>query len=116
MVEQDLTISENGKYKNLYLKPSPSKGALGIDNGNHIIVTKTFVDGKEFPGKWGPSYLCAAEYKSEKCSFFLNQREHDIWKTTGGQGDKVKISLTERTVMTKTGKKIVADLAFNLVE
>ncbi len=116
MVEQDVTIIKNGKYNNLFLKPSPSKGAPGMDNGNHVIVTKSFVDGKEFPGQYGPSFLCAVEYKGEKCSFFLNQKEHDVWKTLGGQGDKVKVTLTERTIMTKTGKRIVADLSFELVE
>ena len=107
-MEQELEIAMNGEYKNLNLKPKPLKGIKGIEVGNHIVVEKSFAEGYEFNGKFGPSYSCKVNYKGEEVTFWLNKKEHDVYKDLGGVGDKVKISLNrESYVNSKTGLEVL---------
>lgn len=125
MSEQQLEIKENNGYKNITLKTKykrDSKGNLELENdnpivvdqglevGNHIVVEKTIVDGLKVAGRYGDSYSCKADYAGQEISFWLNPIEHEQWASTGGVGDKVKISLEE---VTKTNKKSGAKQIFN---
>ncbi len=116
-VEQQLTPIVNGKYKNLNIKPKPEKGIAGLDDGNYIIVKKRFAEGIERVGQFGKSYSCAVDYNGESVSFWLKEREHDVYKNIGGQDDSVKISLKEEVkVNPKTKvKMLVPVLSFELV-
>jgi len=117
-MEQKLEVTTNGQYKNIGLKTTyerDNQGNLiiengekkvkvaGIEDGNYIIVTKKFAEGKACPDKgYGISYICAVEYEGEDVGFFLKDYEHDTYKDLGGVGDKVKISLKKEM---KTNKK-----------
>jgi hypothetical protein len=119
MSEQKIEITTNEKgYKNINLKEKPLKGIKGIDDGNYIIVEKIFVEGKEFDNQYGSkSYSCKVKYSGEDVTFWLSNKEHDKYKTCGGEGDKVKIGLTEeKYINRKTGGKALRGvLSFELV-
>ena len=117
-MEQDLNIVTNGQYKNINLKPRPMKGIKGLESDNYIIVEKVFPEGYENQGKFGPSYSCKVLYKGEEVAFWLNEKEHNVYKDLGGQGDKVKITLKkEPYVNPKTGVEMLFNkLYFELVD
>jgi len=119
MVEQDLEIREAGEYKNLDLKPNLKRGVKGIDNGNHIIITKNvYAEGMEKEGNYGKYYICQVEYKGEDVGFLLSAKEHAPYKDCGGVGDKVKITLNkEEYTNPKSGiQMLIPRLSFELVE
>ncbi len=97
MVEQDLEITENKGYKNISLKPNPAKGRDGLKDGNHVIVTKNFAEGRPINMSTYTIYSCGVRYKDEDVSFILNEKEHSAYANTGGVGDKVKITLRKET-------------------
>lgn len=126
MEEQKLEIIENEKngkvYKNLNLKSRLHKGIKGLDDGNYVIVEKQYAEGYEFvspslkDGKGNPvvSYSCRAFYGGEDVSFWLSEKEHEMYKEAGGVGDNVKILLNkEPYVNPKTGAEMMLQkLAF----
>lgn len=123
MPAQTLEITTNGKYKNVLLKAR--KGVGGIEVGNYVIVEKTFVEGTPVvsklytnarTGEPSVSYSVRCVYTGEEISFWLNEAEHNAWKLTGGIGDKVKITMTEKTVLNKKTnvKMILPELKFEL--
>ncbi len=126
MEEQKLEIIENGQYKNLKLKSNTVKGIKGIDTDKYVMIEKVYAEGlkieskiyKKFDGSPAISYSCAVLYEGEECSFFLNEKEHETYSITGGEGDKVKITLTKDIVPNKkTGAEmVVQNLHFELVE
>lgn len=122
MAEQKLEVTtneSNGKtYYNLNLKENVKKGTKGIDDGNFIIVKKRFAEGMERNSQYGKSYSCAVEYDGKQASFWLNEREHDVYKNVGGQDDLVRITLNEeKYINKKTGAKgLRAVLSFELVD
>jgi len=112
--EQTLEIVQNGEYKNINLKPKLNKGIAGLNDGNFIVVEKVFAEGYEVESKFGKSYSCRAKYKGDEVSFWLNAKEHDVYKDLGGIGDSVKITLKkEAFVNPKTGvEMLIARLYF----
>ena len=107
MNETDLPITENGQYKNIVLKPKPLKGIKGIEPDTYIVVEKVFAEGYENDGKFGKSYSCKVSYKGDEVTFWLNEKEHTIYKDIGGVGDNVKIYLTRESYMNpKSGLEI----------
>lgn len=108
MVEQDIVITESGGYSNIDLKPKPLKGIKGLDNGNYVIVEKVYAEGRAVDTKYGISYACKVKYKGTEVSFWLKDFEHEKYKTCGGIGDKVKITLSkEPFVNKKTGVEML---------
>lgn len=101
MAEQELQIIANGEHKNINLKPKLNKGIAGLEEGNHVIVEKVFAEGYENDGKFGKSYSCKVKYKGEEVSFWLTEKEHEVYKTIGGVEDKVKITLTKENYVNK---------------
>lgn len=108
MEEFKATIVQNGQYNNLVLKTKYKKNGKmfvfdsdgnkivdvqGIPSGKDIVVSKKYIEGREVAGKFGLSFSCLVTYNGTECSFFLNQKEHDVYKTVGGIDDSVKISL-----------------------
>jgi hypothetical protein len=128
MGEQEVGITTSGKYNNLNLKSNVKKGIAGLDDGNWCVIKKVeYPEGKpfvkEFPRPDGSmqkrtSYICTAEYKGVRVSFFLNEREHEEFKNAGGIDDKVKVVLVEEKVTNRmTGMKtLVPRLHFEKVE
>ena len=130
--EANLNITMNGQYKNLILKTRYKKNngnlvivngqkqveTQGLEDGEFIVVQKVFVEGYENNGKFGVSFSCKVKYKDEECSFWLNEKEHDAYKVTGGIDDKVKISCKKVLIVNpKSGAEIlVPRLSFELVE
>jgi hypothetical protein len=112
-MEQTLDIVENGQYKNLNLKPKPLKGIKGIEPENYVIVEKVFAEGYELDGKFGKSYSCKVQYKGEEVTFWLNEKEHDVYKEICGVGDPVKIFLRRESYMNpKTGLEVIYNKLF----
>jgi len=109
MVKQELEILKNGQYSNLNLKPKLNKGLKGLDDGNHIIVEKVFAEGYEYISKTLKdyndeplkSYSCKVLYNGEEVTFWLNAKEHEVFKDIGGIGDNVKISLKKEPTVNK---------------
>ena len=128
--EQKLEITENGSYKNIALRSNHTKGIKGIEDGNYIIVTKKFADGKECAEKFKgvKGYNCMVEYDGQDVSFFLNNKyyqdgtqffdEYDRFAACGGIGDKIKITLKkEPYINNKTGAEgLKQSLYFEKVE
>jgi len=107
--EQDLEIVENKGFKNLQLKPNVAKGIAGLEDGNFVIIEKTFAEGREVTMPTHTFYSCGARYKDTDISFILNPKEHEIYKNTGGVGDRVKITLKkEPYVNPMTGAEGIA--------
>lgn len=107
-LELDKNVKNGKEYLNLQLKPKWNAAAKafkgGITPNNHIVVTKEYAEGKEIETKYGPSFICNVKYGDAVASFFLSPREHDAYKSVGGQGDRVRISLTqEQGVNPKNG-------------
>jgi hypothetical protein len=75
---------------NLKTKVNAATGEViqGLTVGNYVIVEKVFATG--FEAKFG--YSCKVRYNNTECSFFLSQKEHEVYKDLGGIGDKVKIT------------------------
>ena len=114
--EQKLEIVENGQYNNLNLKTNFAKKIKGIEDGNYIIVTKCFAEGREWQGKYGPSYSCKVTYDDTECSFWLNQKEHEVFMDCGGIDDKVKITLKKETYVLNNEERTKQVLYFEKVE
>lgn len=130
MAEQKLqvvTTESKGKtYRNINLKPKPTKGIPGLEDGNYILVKKTkFIEGQEhkstlYQKKDGTpqlTYSCLVEYDGQDVSFWLNAKEHSEYKKIGGLGDTIKISLVEekRTNPVSGIKQLVPTLYFEKV-
>jgi len=106
--EQELEVTQNGEYKNINLKPKLNKGIAGLNDGNFITVAKVFAEGYEVTSKFGLSYSCRANYKGDEVSFWLNEKEHAVYKDIGGVDDSVKITLKkEPYVNPKTGMEMI---------
>lgn len=133
MPEQDLEIKANGDFKNIYLKTRynrDSKGDLvlkdgkkvvleqGLEDGNFVIVEKVFPTGMKIEKPTYTFYSCKVKYKDDEVTFILYENEHEQYLSCGGQGDKVKISLTKETVINKkTGAESLRDcLHFEKIE
>lgn len=116
--EQELNIVEKGSFKNLHLKPNVAKGIEGLEDGNFVIVEKVFAEGREVSLPTHVFYSCGVRYKDEVVSIVLNPKEHDVYKTLGGAGDRVKITLKkEPYVNPMTGAEGIAKrLYFEQVE
>lgn len=120
MAEQKLDIIEKGQYKSINLKNKYSvvngKKVIklqGINPDNHVDVTKVFVEGYKNDGKFGVSYSCKANYNGQEVSFWLNEKEHNIYKDCGGIGDVVRLSVKKETfVNSKTGMESIYDKLF----
>jgi len=118
-MEQDLIIREAGQYKNLDFKPNLKKGYKGLDNGNHIVITKNnFAEGMEKEGQYGKFYVCQVEYKGEDVGFILNEKEHTLYKDCGGVGDKLTVTLNKVEYLNPVTniQMLLNKLAFKLVE
>lgn len=123
MPEQNLSVTQNGQYRNISLKPR--KGVGGLEVGNYTDLTKTYLEGMPIvskiytnsKGEPTVSYGVKANYSGEEVSFFLNEAEHNLWKQTGGIGDTLRVTMTEETVLNrKTNvKMILPRLTFELV-
>lgn len=123
MAEQQLPIETSGKYKNIQLKPR--KGVGGLAPGNSVVLEKLFETGTPVPSKiyankdGSPqiSYAVKAIYKDEEVSFWLNEREHDLWATMGDKGTRVQVTLVEESFLNpKSGiKMLVPRLQFEMV-
>jgi hypothetical protein len=115
--EQKIQIKTSGQYKNI----APKKD---LEQGNHIIIEKKFVDAKEVTGgKFNnTSYLAQVMYAGEEVSFFMTKNEHDVFKEVGGVGDRIKCTLGEKTFERKNkegkviGKMIYNTLSFELAK
>jgi hypothetical protein len=115
--EQKIEIKTSGQYKNI----APKKD---LEQGNHIIIEKKYVDAKEMTGgKFNnTSYLAQVIYAGEEVSFFMTKNEHDQFKDVGGVGDKIKCVLGEKTFERKNkegktiGKMIYNTLTFELAQ
>lgn len=136
MTEVKLPIEVKGAFKNIRLKTlyktNPDKSpvldennqkivvAQGLEDGDHIIVTKNdkFLDGREIKMPTYTMYSCSVTYNDEKVSFLVYSEEHEEFKNCGGLGDKVKISLKKGIqINRKTGlEMIVAKLIFEKVD
>ena len=135
MTQQELNVITNGKYKNIELKAKPKRGIVGITPGSFILVEKTFIEGLAVPSRTytkkvngqdvpSISYSCKAKLGmldgsfTEEVSFWLTEREHDLYKVCGGVGDVVKITLTKEPVLNqRTGnEELVQTLHFEKVE
>ena len=116
MSEQALEIIENGQYKNIALKGNMKKGIDGLEDGNHVVIEKVFASGYENNGQFGKSFSCKAIYNGDEVSFWLNEKEHEVYQDVGGEGDKVKITGKDKTIKTKMGRKIITELTFELME
>jgi len=116
--EQKLNVVERNGYKNINLKPNPAKGREGLEDGNFIIVEKTFAEGREVVLPSHKFYSCGVLYGDEEVSFPLSAKEHDAWKDLGGIGDKIKITLKKEPFINKqTGLEMIAKrLYFEKVE
>lgn len=91
-MEQDITITTKGEYNNIDLKD--------LDEGNHIIIEKTFDVPRELPSKFEggkPFYSCGANYKDKQVSFFLNYNHIDAYNALGGTGTRLKVTLYKET-------------------
>ena len=106
MVEQKISVTENGQYKNINLKD--------IDPGNYIVVTKgQFAEGKKIEchgagGKTWDAWLCGVECEGVDVAFFLNKEEQaDEYAATGGVGDVIQIhsAVEKYTYTDKKGKE-----------
>lgn len=121
MAEQEIEIVENGEYKNLNLKPRPLKGVKGLEYGNYVIVTKNFAEGKPITGTANGRpytiYSCGVKYKDQDVTFVINDKEHDVYKSLGGVGDRLMVTLEKYTFTNpKTGMEgSVPRLKFELV-
>lgn len=124
MSEQELTITENGNYKNLHLKSNLGKGQKGLDDGNHVIILKAnFAEGYENKKNEGTDkaysfFNCRVEYKGEEASFLLYDKEHEAFKNCGGVGDQVKITLNKVAKINPVTnvEMLLQELSFELVE
>jgi hypothetical protein len=125
MPEAKLEIVQNGEYKNLELKEKfkvidnqKQTVSAGIPDGDYVIVTKEFAEGLEVNGKFGPSYSCKVTYDgNEGCSFWLKPKEHDAYKSCGGVGDRIKISMAKKPFVMKNGAEMTKqELSFEKVE
>jgi hypothetical protein len=82
-------------YRNINLKDMEDKSS--------IIVTKRFAEGrklvsptlKNYKGDPVVSYSCVANYEGQDVAFFLSEKVHPDYAKVGGEGDKVKITMTE---------------------
>lgn len=132
-MEQELEIYENGNYKNIYPKTRYKREGgkfvieggkkvvlfQGLEDGNHVIVTKTnFAEGKKIEKPTFTLYSCGVNYKDQLVTFALYESEHARFASAGGAGDKVKISCQKELVVNpKTGTESMADkLYFEKVE
>lgn len=110
MAEQELKIIEVTKgdktYRNLDFRE------LEVDN--FIVVEKTFAEGLEVKGKFGPMYSIGIKYKDQECSAFLSEKQHKEYKEIGGVGDKIKITKYEAKIKVKAGSMLVNRLKFEL--
>lgn len=112
-MEQELTITttvgKDGKeYKNINLKSKPLKNIKGLDDGNSVTVEKVFAKGYEIESTYGKIYSCKVKYKDDEVTFILNPKEHEVYESLGGIGDKVKITLHKKTIMNKkTGVEMI---------
>jgi hypothetical protein len=94
--EPEVTKNEvNGTtYRNLHIRPFKSKNIPGIETGTHVDVKKLHKTGMKanFETKYGPMYNATVEYKGEKHTMLLSEREHELYSETGEEGDTVRIS------------------------
>ena len=112
MDSMDLEIKENGQFKNINLKKDLKKD-------HFTVVEKKFAEGlpKTFSknGRSWTSFVVSAKYKDEDVTFFLNEKEHDVFKVTGGIGDKVKVSKTLDSYEYQGATKYFEKLSFEKV-
>jgi len=112
------TIIEKGKYKNLELKTKYERDTnknlvikdgkkvvkvQGIPDGESIVVTKKFTEGKPFKSQFydNTSYLCGVTYEGQDVSLWLTEMEHNKFSACGGESDKIKITLKNETYINK---------------
>lgn len=91
-IEEFKTTKGDTRY-NLNLKKKEGKvGGLEVDQS--VVIEKTFQEGIEKQGNYTkPYYIVQAKYAGKDVGFFLNQEEHNIFKSVGGVGSKVRITL-----------------------
>jgi hypothetical protein len=120
-METKLEIETTAKgYKNLNLKTRPKKGIKGLDNDQYIIVEKLFPTGykvdtgfKDKEGNPNYNYSCKVKYNEQEVSFFLNEKEHEVYSQLGGIGDKVKITAKDEIYVMFNGTRgITTKLVF----
>lgn len=116
----EIQTTEKG-YKNLNLKTKAKKGIKGLEDSQYVVVEKLFPTGYKvdtsFKDKQGNpvyNYSCKAKYRDTEVSFFLNEKEHEVYQTLGGIGDKVKITAKDEIfVNPKNGiRSIITKLLF----
>lgn len=140
-MEQELEITQNGDFKNIYLKTMYKKQGgkfvvengkkvvdkQGLEDGNHILVKKKFPEGRLIktgptnPKTGKPTYLLYSvlvTYGDTDVSFMLFEDDYHAFNACGGVDDTVKIELNkEAYVNTKTGMEGVKEqLNFSKVE
>jgi hypothetical protein len=109
MEEVELTIKQNGDFKNIYLNEKETIEVPGVGKitmpklreDRYIIVEKQFdmpreVTGGKFTNPDGSpktSYSYRVKYLEEDVSFFLNKKkEADALNVLGNVGSKIKIT------------------------
>jgi len=117
-MEQQLIPVIKGEYKNLNLKSNKLKNIVGLEDGNHIIVTKLFDTTIELNGQWGVFYSAKVRYGNDEVSFLLNKKENEAFNKAGVVEEKVKIMLHKELIPNpKTGiESVYQRLTFEKVE
>lgn len=126
-MEQDLQVFRTGKTNkageeilNLNLKTRVNKSTGEVNAGltvdNYVVVEKVFAEGYENKKPSYSFFACKVKYKDEEMSFLLNEKEHEDYKSCGGIGDKVKVTLVSYEYTYQNDKKTATKLVFDLVE
>ena len=114
-----VTTKDGQLLHSLTLKTKVAKDgsvSQGLSVGDEVIVEKVFAEGFENNKFDQPSYGCRVIYDDKLCGFFLNAKQHDVYKNVGGAGDKIKIIAYMRDYTYNNEKKQTLDFKFELVE
>lgn len=113
-VEQNLEIytTKNGdkEYNNIYLTTRVDKRTgepkIGLKPGNFITVKKKYAEGYRQGAGESVYYSCAVIYKDKEVGFLLNEKNHELFKNCGGEGDTIRISFSTESFTNKAGKEV----------
>jgi len=92
--EADLEVYEQQGFTNIDVRKNKKTGNSGLEPNTYIDVEKNFVDGINIFEDEDEGYslwACKVTYKDQDVSMVLSGDEHDRYKETGGEGDKVRV-------------------------
>jgi hypothetical protein len=109
LTETTLDIDRSSGYANADFKDDER----GLKAGEYVDIEKYRVDGQQYKGEYGPYYRVTVLVDGEQVSGFLNEKEHEQYAKTGGEGDKVRMS--RRWIQNSRGQAFQR-LQFELLE